>query len=243
MVSGYQMVFPAVMVAQDPLSGGSPANSFFDMLRGSDFIGMGIVITLLFLSVVLVAFVLEHIFTIRHKSLIPPELSETIRRLLMQGQLADAETCCRQQPCFLSSVLQSGISELKRSYGAAEKAMEDSTLEQTSRLMRKIEYLAVIGNIAPMLGLLGTVWGMLLAFGDVPQDVASRTQSLARDISVALWTTVLGLLIAIPALTSFAIFRNRIAHFAAECTLQAEHAFSPLKRARNSNLSKRQTSP
>jgi biopolymer transport protein ExbB len=111
-----------------------------------------------------------------------------------------------------------------------EKAMEDATAEQAARLFRRIEYLSVIGNIAPMVGLLGTVTGMLLAFKQVADTEGNAgAAQLADGIYQALVTTVAGLLIAIPALGAFALFRSRVDQLVAESAYAALHALSPLK--------------
>ena len=88
-----------------------------------------------------------------------------------------------------------------------------------TKLLRKIEYLNVIGNISPMIGLFGTVVGIISAFSRICQAGGGMPDAskLAGDISVALVTTFWGLLIAIPALSAYALFRNRIDGFAAEC--------------------------
>jgi biopolymer transport protein ExbB len=108
--------------------------------------------------------------------------------------------------------------------------MEDATAEQAARLFRRIEYLSVIGNIAPMVGLLGTVTGMLLAFKQVADTEGSAgAAQLAGGIYQALVTTVTGLIIAIPALGAFALFRSRVDQLVAEAAYAALHALSPLK--------------
>jgi biopolymer transport protein ExbB len=114
-----------------------------------------------------------------------------------------------------------------------EKALEDALAEQSARLFRKVEYLSVIGNIAPMVGLLGTVTGMIIAFQQVASTQGSAgAADLAEGIYQALVTTVVGLIIAIPSLGAFAIFRNRIDELVAEAAYMAQHVFAPLKRRR-----------
>ncbi len=92
---------------------------------------------------------------------------ENVRTLLAQGKLKEADQACRERPCPLSFVIVSGIAEVEYGWPAVEKALEDSSAEQAARLYRKLEYLSVIGNLAPMIGLLGTVSGMILAFREV----------------------------------------------------------------------------
>ncbi len=177
----------------------------------SSITGFLIMLLLLALSLTAVALVVEHAMTIRAAVLIPPELSDGVRELLGAGKLAEAQSLCQQNPSFLSFVLQAGLGEVDGGWSAVEKAMEDATAEQSARLFRKIEYLSVIANIAPMVGLLGTVIGMIFAFEEVASSQgAARASGLAKGIYQALVTTVGGLIVAIPSLAAFAWFRNRV---------------------------------
>ncbi len=197
-------------------------------------------VVILLVSIGTVALVIEHVMTIREPVLMPPGLADEVRARLMEGKVAAASQQCRSQPSFLAYVLQAGLAEVDGGWSAVEKAMEDATADQSARLFRKIEYLSVIGNIAPMLGLLGTVIGMILAFRQVAgsEGDAARTADLAEGIYLALVTTVEGLLVAIPALAAFAVFRNRVDQLVAEATYIAQHVFTPLRRARVAARSK-----
>lgn len=184
------------------------------------------------LSIAMVALIVEHLISIRRKSLMPPGLAEQVHHLILQNQFKQAENACQQAPSFLGRVLAAGLSDVPLGYSAVEKSMEDTSTEQAARLFRKIEYLSMIGTLAPMLGLLGTVWGMILAFREFEQTANPQVAELAPGIYKALVTTLMGLSVAVPALASFAIFRNRIDELAAESTLLAEHVFGDVKRSR-----------
>jgi biopolymer transport protein ExbB len=188
-------------------------------------------VILLALSLTAAYLVIEHMLTIRRSDLIPEGLADVVRDHLMAGRARDARQCCTDQPSLLSFVLLQGISELEFGWASVEKAIEDGLAEQSARLFRKLEYLAVIGNLAPMLGLLGTVIGMLFSFQTVAvsQGTAGAPQ-LAEGIYQALVTTVVGLAIAIPSLGAFAVLRNRIDQFIAEAAYIAQHVFAPLRR-------------
>jgi biopolymer transport protein ExbB len=111
--------------------------------------------------------------------------------------------------------------------------MEDAVAEQSARLFRRIEYLSVIANIAPMVGLLGTVVGLVMAFHKVAATQGTAgAGDLAEGIYHALVSTIAGLIVAIPALGVFAIFRNRLDQLMAEAAYLAQHAVAPLKRRR-----------
>ena len=179
----------------------------------------------------MVALIVEHLLTIRRRSLMPDGLADSVAALLATGRFAEADRLCRERPSFLGEVLAEGLAEAPLGYPAVEKSMEDASAEQAARLFRKIEYLSVIGTIAPMLGLLGTVWGMIVAFQEFATKINPPVSELAPGIYQALVTTLMGLGVAVPALASFAIFRNRIDELVAEASLTAEHAWAGFKRA------------
>lgn len=202
-----------------------------DIVFSGGWVGFSIVMLLLGLSVTAAYLVFEHLMTIRRGELIPSGLGEQVRQRLSDGHVRQAEQACRARPCFLSFVLLNGIAELESGWAAVEKATEDALAEQSARLVRRIEYLSVIGNIAPMVGLLGTVTGMIFAFQQVAstQGAAGAAQ-LAEGIYQALVTTVGGLIVAIPSLGAFAIFRNRVDQLVAEAAYMTQHALAPVKR-------------
>ncbi len=205
------------------------SGSFWTILKAGGAVGAVIML----LSIAAVALVIEHIMTIREPVLMPPGLGADVRGMLAERRLAPARQRCRSDPSFLAFVLEAGLAEADGGWPAVEKAMEDAAADQSARLFRKIEYLSVIGNIAPMLGLLGTVIGMILAFRQVADTQgAARAADLAEGIYLALITTVEGLIVAIPSLAAFAVFRNRVDQLVAEASYVAQHVFAPLKRTR-----------
>jgi biopolymer transport protein ExbB len=220
---------PATPVQTKPEQA-APAG-FLEIIFSGGIIGILLMLALIALSLTAAYLVFEQILTLRKTELLPAGLADRVRKSVAAGRYDEAEQACRAQPSFLSFVLLNGIAEVEGGWSAVEKALEDAVAEQSARLFRKIEYLSVIGNIAPMLGLLGTVIGMLLAFREVAVSGGSAGASeLAAGIYQALVTTVVGLIIAIPALGAFAVFRNRVDQFVAEAAYLAQHALGPLKR-------------
>lgn len=183
------------------------------------------------LSVAMIALIIEHFFAVRRSTLMPDGLAEAIHDQIGAGQFKQAEQQCQNDPSFLGYVLAAGLAEVGVNYTAVEKAMEDASQQQAARLFRKLEYFTVIGTIAPMLGLLGTVWGMILAFMEFETKANPQVSELAPGIYRALVTTLQGLCVAIPSLGAYAVLRNRVDELVAQTSLLAEHVFAGYKRA------------
>jgi biopolymer transport protein ExbB len=112
--------------------------------------------------------------------------------------------------------------------------VEEAGEEQTARLYRKTDVLGLIGSVAPMLGLLGTVTGMIRAFNVIAMTGGmARPEQLAGGISEALVTTVMGLVVAIPTMVAFTYFRNRIDSLIAEAGKRVEQVMMPLGRRKS----------
>jgi len=220
------------------------SDGFFSIIFSGGWVGLMIVLLLFALSMTAAYLVFEHIMTLRRNEIMPEGLGDEVRQRLLAGQIDEANQLCHQRPSFLSFVLLNGLAEIEGGWPAVEKAIEDATAEQSARLFRKIEYLSVIGNIAPMVGLLGTVTGMVFAFQQVAATQGSAgAGDLAEGIYQALVTTVGGLLVAIPSLGAFAVFRNRVDQLVAEAAYVAQHVFTPLKRRRAASSGKAAVAP
>jgi biopolymer transport protein ExbB len=212
-----------------------PPLSFFQIVFSGGPLGIANMVVLIALSIAAMALAVDNTLLVRRRALIPTGLSDAVRQLVAEGQVQQAVAVCQNEPSLLASVIEHGLAEIDGGWAEVEKAMEDATAEQAARLFRRVEYLSVIGNIAPMVGLLGTVTGMLLAFKQVADTEGSAgAAQLADGIYQALVTTVVGLIIAIPALGVFALLRSRVDQLVAEAAYAALHALNPLKQRRAS---------
>jgi biopolymer transport protein ExbB len=224
----------------DSVSAGTPSavppakRTMLDELLASGIIGLIIIL----LSMVSLGFIIEHFITIRKSALMPEPVVQELEELIHQGDLQGAIEACRDpnNQCLFTDVALAGLERYHASeFGFAEyrSAVEEAGEDQTGRLYRKTEVLNVIGSIAPMLGLLGTVRGMIIAFNTIATtEGAAKPYQLASAISLALVTTFLGLIVAIPTMAAFSFFRSRIDSIVAEAGKRIEQVMMPLGRKR-----------
>lgn len=226
---------PPTAEAEDPGAEEAPKGpkpkGFFEILFSGGIVGIVIMLALIASSLTAAYLVFDNALSLRKSELLPESLAQQVRAQLASGQIEGAAAAARSQPGLLGFVISHGLSEADGGWGEVEKAVEEALAEQAARLYRKVEYLSVIAGIAPMLGLLGTVTGMLMAFQEVAVSQGKAgAADLAEGIYQALVTTVVGLIIAIPSLGAFAIFRNRVDQLMAEAGYMLQHALGPLKR-------------
>lgn len=185
---------------------------------------------LIALSIVTIAITIEHCISIRRATIVPAEATEQTHVLIKKKKYFEAIQYTAEEPSMMGHVLHAGLLEASNGYVAMERSLEDTLDERSSRLFRKIEFLHIIGNVAPMVGLLGTVTGMILLFAEIhAADAFPGARIVADRISIALITTFWGLAVSIPALSIYGFFRNRIDALTAECAITAEQLLSVFK--------------
>jgi biopolymer transport protein ExbB len=190
------------------------------------------------LSVIGLGFIIEHIITIRKDALMPEGIANELEIMIRDDRIDEAVDYCRDpaNESLIAEVVYAGLQRYRSSeFGFAEykAAVEEAGEDQTGRLYRKTEVLGVIAAIAPMLGLQGTVIGMIESFNLIASTGgAARPDELAGGIGKALVTTMEGLFVAIPAMMAFSYFRNRIDSVVAETGKRVEQIMMPLGRRR-----------
>ena len=184
------------------------------------------------MSILTVAIIVQYFIAIRRDNILPPLVLEQIRELFDEKQYGEAIEISAGEPSFLSYVIHAGLSDASHGYPAMERAMEEASEERTTKFLRQIEWLNLIGNISPMLGLFGTVWGMILAFQELAASGGTADPAdLADSIGIALVTTLLGLAIAIPALAVYAVMRNRVDALTSEAMVAGQDLISTFRPA------------
>lgn len=228
----------ATEVAENSSSQGSQ-NRVLELLFTGDPLGIAIIALIILLSFVSVYFIIEHMLSISKRKLMPEDVLAELEQRIARGEINQAIEFCYQPENYslISDVILAGLERYQSSeFGFAEykSAVEEAGEDFTGRLYRKTEVLNVIGQISPMLGLTGTVLGMISAFMTIAEkEGMAKPEELAGGIGEALITTLLGLLVAIPTLVALSYFRNKIDSLVAEAGKRVERALLPLARKRS----------
>ena len=159
-------------------------------------------------SMVLVTFSIQLFMTLRGENLAPKALMESLKSTIDAGNYQEAWETCKVNKAYVAPVLQGALERLGRGQDAVQGALIEYGLRQSQPIKTKISYISVIGVIAPMIGLLGTVIGMMGAFAVLGSSGVADPRGLALRIGEVLMATASGLFIAIPAFIFYYYFRN-----------------------------------
>lgn len=178
----------------------------------------------LFISFNLIALVAMMFLALRRENICPGDLADEFAAHLDQQQVQTAYDLARNDESFLGQVLAAGLVKVSADgYDEAVKAMHEVGEAEVMKLEHRLSYIALIGKISPMVGLLGTVHGMVMSFQVIATSNSTpEPAKLADGIATALMTTLVGLLIAIPAVAVHDMFRNRIARLVMEVGSRSE---------------------
>jgi len=163
------------------------------------------------MSLAAVTIIIEHFWTIRRSTVVSDAEIDAARALIEERRFKDCLDQICQSKTMFADVLTAALRHGRHGFEAMHEAAAERAGAWSSRLFRRVEYLNIIGNLGPLMGLLGTVLGMIRAFGEMRAAHGAYTpEHLAGGISLALVNTFLGLLVAIVSLGFFGICRNRV---------------------------------
>ena len=190
------------------------------MIRASGIFGF----LILLVSFAMIAIIMMVALQLRRDNYLPTAFIEEFEHQLQAKDYQAAYEAAKTSDSFIGHVLAAGMGRLSRGYDEAIEQMQQVGEDETMTMEHKIGYLALIGSIAPMLGLLGTVQGMVISFQVIANSTASpKPAELADGIAMALFTTLEGLVVAIPAIIFYSLYKNRLARFLMECGFVAEN--------------------
>jgi biopolymer transport protein ExbB len=223
-------------IAQDaPAAGGGGGGdfSFFTVwILGGGGVSFLFVLPIEIASIATVAFVIEHFVNIQRDKLVPPEIVVELETLLDEEQYEEAINLCEASKNYITAVVGAAVAKVGDGFDAMMDAAGGAVDEQNLKLQHKITWLPLLGNIGPLMGLFGTVTGMVMAFSQIAQSTGSPSpQELAAGIFTALVTTVWGLLVAMPATFFTFLFKVKVQKLSFELSgvaLEIVERFKPV---------------
>jgi len=189
------------------------------------------------LSVATLGFVGYNFLLIRRKNFIDDEVVEQLDAAVSNMDVEGAHAICEENPGPVTNTFNHGLDQVRKDKfvpEAVEKAFENASSKELSGTFVMVNYLSVIAALSPMVGLLGTVSGMVKAFNTIEEQGMGRPELLAANISEALITTASGMTIAIPAMFFYFFFRNKFGKIVAEVNLTLGRLYADLLRAAGS---------
>jgi biopolymer transport protein ExbB len=192
--------------SEQPAAAKHKDKTFFQVLRD----GGIVMIPLAAVSVYMLTLIIDSVRRIQNKVVCPPDIVNLLRSQFSAGDYNAAFQTCRSKACFLTNVVRAGLSMLGQGKEVTEKSMEDVMAKEIASMNTRIYYLNLIGVVTPMIGLTGTVLGMMSAFKTLGTSGIGDPSALAGAIGEVLVATATGLFVAIPGFASYYFFRNRI---------------------------------
>jgi biopolymer transport protein ExbB len=168
-------------------------------------------IPLVILSVACVGLIVNNFMILQKKKLTREDLLPGLLQQLAQRDIDAALRTCASNPCLLTNILKGGLARITTDEilpANVQQGIDQTGQAQISNLIKPVNYLSNIGSVSPMVGLLGTVSGMIKAFQGLSLGAGSNAEQMAANISEALITTASGLIIAIPAMLFYFFFKN-----------------------------------
>jgi biopolymer transport protein ExbB len=164
------------------------------------------------MSMGMVYFIVQNSLALREKVLLRPDMIPDFVKLMKDKKILEAHGLCKENETLFTYVFQAGLERCSTTreinFNKVKEAIDEASTEEITSYMKPIDYLSIIGATAPMLGLLGTVSGMIKAFQTIGSKGMGKPEELAGNIGEALVTTATGLLIAIPSMLAYYYFRN-----------------------------------
>ena len=168
--------------------------------------------------------------TLRRRRVINPQVVAHVEQLLIDRNVTDATVYCKQNAVPMTRILLSGIINYEKSEAELKEILEEAGRQEMPAIRSHLTALGTIASVAPLLGLLGTVIGMISVFATISQASSINPSMLAGGISEALVTTAVGMVIAVPTLAFHNFFNNRLQHLVVEMERISLRTVAVLKR-------------
>jgi len=179
----------------------------FEIVKAGGIVMVPIILS----SIIAAAIFLERLWTLQKRRVLPAELTDKVWKWVEQRQIQDKHIAALQQNSPLGKILAAGLANRHRERTIVKESIEDTGRHVVHELERFLNALGTIASISPLMGLLGTVLGMIRTFNSLNAGGAGNPSALAGGIAEALITTAAGLTVAIPALLAYKYLRGRVA--------------------------------
>lgn len=202
------LVMAGVAYAAEGGEGGEHAvghKTWFDLFKTTGIVG----ILLLICSMIGTALLIQYLMTINAGKLSNPALLQEVEGLLNEGNIEEAYNLAEADATYTGKVLTGALGRCSGGYEEARKGLEEASVMESFKLSAKLSYLSLIGNIGPLLGLLGTVTGMITSFQKIESMKAPTPGDLAAGVYESLVNTTIGLFIAIIFLSAYFFMKNK----------------------------------
>lgn len=194
--------------------------------------GGGIGLILWCLNVIVWSLIIQHFVIIRRTTIVPDLVKAQLEEFFANKRYREAIEMTANDPSFLGQIVHASLSEAKHGYPAMERALDEAAEHRVTRMLRYTEWLNLLGNLGPMIGLFGTVWGLIKTFFVIVEKGGSvKPAELAEALGIKLVCTLLGLAVAIPALAIYGVMRNKIDSLTAEGLVTAQQFISNFRPA------------
>lgn len=203
--------------AGDPAAGESQPKQKSLLRFYFDALGWRYTLAFLILSFTFVAFLVMNILGLRRDAVCPQHLADAFEANVNEKKFQEAFDLAKNDESMLGQMLAAGMQNLQQGYDKSMEAMGQVGEDENMKLEHRLSFLSLVGSIAPMVGLLGTVDGMVQSFMVIAaSDTQPKPSKLAEGISMALITTLVGLILAIPAIIAFNMLKNRLSRLVLE---------------------------
>ncbi len=216
-LSASVFVFTALFACLAPANAWAASGWFSDIWLVTVLEKGGVVMwPILFCSLLALTITLERGYHLRHDKIIKKDFLADARRMSAKGEFDFAIRACKSHDVAMSRIVQAGLARAQYGILEIERAIESAGSHEATLLQANLRGLGVLANLTPMLGLLGTVLGMIKAFNVISESGAGNPGLVASGISEALITTAAGLIVGIPSLAVYHYFRGKVDKFVYE---------------------------
>lgn len=181
--------------------------SFIDVVLGGGIVGLILWLALFASGGFAIYFIIDGYILVRPAKIMPQGLIDQVKEAMDQGDVMKAIEICDADPSSMAKILKAGFSHVEEGFDVIDEAISAAGDLEIEHMMQRLNWISICSSLAPMLGLLGTVQGMILTFASIALT-GVEISSLSLTISQALYTTAGGLCIAIPSITFFYALRN-----------------------------------